>query len=54
MTKLPDATRWPLWLVALGFFMQARVIALPALIFIRVPDDTQQNAVLRRRTRRSR
>lgn len=34
------------------YFSMAVIIALPALIFARVPDDTSQNAVIARRKRR--
>ena len=34
------------------YFSMAVIIALPALIFVRVPDDTSKNAVIARRKRR--
>ena len=85
MTELPDSTRWQLWIVAFGFFMQSLdttivntalpsmaaslgesplhmhmvivsyvltvAVMLPAIIFARVPNDTQTNAVISRRKR---
>jgi DHA2 family multidrug resistance protein-like MFS transporter len=33
------------------YFSMAVIIALPAFIFARVPDDTSKNVVLRRRKR---
>ena len=42
MAELPVAVRWQLW-----------IIALPAIIFARVPNDTTKNVVIARRNRRS-